>query len=73
MKGLKVWGWMLFAAASGFFWTGIINGNFNGHGIHRMNNGALMLAILSTVCFLLAVTVWVIANALQEIQRNNPQ
>lgn len=68
MKGLKIWGWILFAASSILFWTGVLNGDFTGRGIYKMNNGALVLFILSTVCFLLAITVGMIVRAIQENQ-----
>lgn len=68
MKGLKIWGWILFAVSNALFWTGMLNGDFTGHGIYRMNNGALVLFILSTVCFILSITVWIIVRAIQENQ-----
>ena len=70
MKALKIWGWILFASSNVLFWTGMLNGDFTGHGIYKMNNGALVLFILSTVCFILAITVWVIAHAIKESRRN---
>ena len=68
MKGLKIWGWILFTLSTVLFWTGVLNGDFSGHGIYKMNNGALALFILSTVCFILAITVWVMIRAIQESQ-----
>lgn len=71
MRGLKIWGWVLFAGSAILFWAGVISGEFNGHGINKMSNAALMLTILSLVCLLLAITVWVIAHALREGQANS--
>ena len=70
MKTLKIWGWILFAISNVLLWTGVLNGDFTGHGIYKMNNGALVLFILSTVCFILSITVWAIIRAIKENQAN---
>jgi len=70
MKVLKIWGWLLFVASvilSGYGW---ISGAFNGHGIASMDNVPLVLTIVSMVCLLLAITVWVISYAMKQSQAN---
>lgn len=70
MKALKIWGYLLFAASvilSGYGW---ISGEFNGHGIANMDNVPLVLTIVSIVCLLLAITVWVISYAMKQSQAN---
>ena len=68
MKGLKIWGWILFTISMALYFYGFISGDFTGHGIYKMNNMALLLVILSTVSFLLAITVWAVVRALNEKQ-----
>lgn len=70
MKALKIWGWLLFAASvmlSGYGW---ISGEFNGHGIASMDNIPLVLTIVSIVCLLLAVTVFVVSYAIKQSHTN---
>lgn len=71
MKALKLWGWLLLASAAALHGYGWVSGTFNGHGIARMDPLALALTVLSVVCALLAVTVWVTAAALREMQAAN--
>lgn len=66
MKALKIWGWLLFISSTILFWTGMLNGDFTGRGIYKMNNGALVLFILSIGCFVLSITVWAIVRAINE-------
>lgn len=68
MKGLRIWGWMMFFAPLLLGFYGVLSGDFTGHGIYKMNNMALLLVILSIVCFLLAITVWTVVRALNEKQ-----
>lgn len=68
MKALKIWGWLLFASSVILFLYGWISGEFNGHGIAKMDNAALMLTIFSGVSFLLAITVGTVILALKEKQ-----
>lgn len=68
MKALKIWGWLLFAM-SGILWGyGWISGEFNGHGIAKMDNVALVLTIISIVCLLLAITVLIVTKAIKQSQ-----
>ena len=71
MKALKIWGWLLLASAAALYGYGWVSGVFNGHGIARMDPLALALTVLSVVCARLAVTVWVTAAALREMQTAN--
>lgn len=66
MKALNAWGWVLLASSILLFCGGMISGEFNGHGIGRMSNFALILTLLAMICLLLAVTVWLIARAIKE-------
>ena len=70
MKALKIWGWLLFAAAVVLWGYGCISGEFSGHGITSMDNVPLVLTIVSIVCLLLAITVLVISYAIKQSQAN---
>ncbi len=70
MKALKIWGWLLFATSVILYGYGWISGEFNGHGITNMDNVPLVLTIVSIVCLLLAITVWVISYAMKQSQTN---
>jgi hypothetical protein len=63
MKGLKVWGWILFATSFVIFWGCIIFLPIN---INRLNAGEVMLLVISLVCFLLSITVWAVVRAINE-------
>ena len=66
MKALKIWGWLLVVISivlSGYGW---ISGEFNGHGIASSDNVDLMLTICSIICALLAITVFVIVQAIKQ-------
>ena len=67
MKGLKVWGWILFATSFVIFWGCIIFLPIN---INRLYAGEVMLLVISLVCFLLSITVWTIIRALKEIEHS---
>lgn len=66
MKVLKIWGWILLAAAAVLWGCGWISGEFSGHGIAGMDNVDLLLTICAFVCILLATTVLVIVQALKQ-------
>ena len=70
MKVLKIWGWLLFATAVALSSYGWISGEFCGHGIASMDNVDLMLTICSIVCALLAITVLVVVQALNQSKSN---
>ena len=70
MKALKIWGWLLLVASALLSGYGWISGEFNGHGIANMDNVPLVLTIVSIVCLLLAITVWVISYAMKQSQVN---
>lgn len=62
MEMLKLWRWVLFIAAGGlWFYTWLYYPD-----IPNMNNAELILIILSIVCLLLAVTVWLIDWVLKQ-------
>lgn len=63
MKGLKVWGWILFATSFVIFWGCIIFLPIN---INRLNAGEVMLLVISLVCFLLSITVWAVVRAINK-------
>lgn len=63
MKGLKVWGWILFATSFVIFWGCIIFLPIN---INRLNADEVMLLVISLVCFLLSITVWAVVRAINE-------
>jgi len=65
MKALKIWAWLLLAAAAALFAYGWLSGEFSGHGIADMDNAALLLSVFSAVCALLAITVFLIAWAVE--------
>ena len=60
MKGLKAWGWILFAASFVIFWMCIL----------FVPSGGLLLMI-SFMCFILSITVWAIVRAINEIRSSN--
>lgn len=68
MKVLKIWGWLLFALSAILWGYGWISGEFNGHGITKMDNVALILTIVSIVCLLLAITVLTVTQAIKQSQ-----
>ncbi len=68
MKALKIWGWLLFAISAILWGYGWISGEFSGHGIAKMDNVALVLTIVSIVCFLLAITVLTVTQAIKQSQ-----
>lgn len=70
MKVLKIWGWLLLAASAFLCGYGWISGEFNGHGIEKMDSVQLFLSIVSLVCLLLAITVLVIVQAIKQSQEN---
>ena len=71
MKALKIWGWLLFAAAVALLGYGWISGEFSGHGIASMDNVDLILTICSIVCILLEITVFVVAQAIKQSKSDN--
>lgn len=60
MKGLKAWGWILFAASVVIFWMCVL----------FVPGGGLLLMI-SFMCFILSITVWAIVRAINEIRSSN--
>ena len=68
MKVLKIWGWLLFAMSAILWGYGWISGEFNGHGITKMDNVALILTIVSIVCLLLAITILIVTKAIKQSQ-----
>lgn len=66
MKALRIWGWLLFVASIFLWLYGWMSGEYNGHGIAKMDKVALMITVFSGVCFLLAITVGFITLALKE-------
>lgn len=66
MKALKFWGWLLFAASVVLCGYGWVSGEFNGRGIASMDNVSLVLTIVSVVCMLLAITVFVVTYAIKQ-------
>ncbi len=63
MKGLKVWGWILFVTSFVIFWGSIIFLPIN---MNKLNAGEVMLLIISLVCFLQSITVWAVVHAINE-------
>ena len=63
MKGLKTWGWILFATSFVIFWSCILFLPIN---MNSLKAGEMLLLLISIVCFLLAITVWVVARAINE-------
>ena len=68
MKALKIWGWLLLLSSAALWGYGWISGEYNGHGIARMDTVPLVLTIISIVCLLLAVTVLVVVQAIKQSQ-----
>ena len=66
MNALKFWGWLLFAASVILYGYGWVSGEFSGHGIASMDNVSLVLTIVSVVCMLLAITVFVVTYAIKQ-------
>ena len=66
MKALKFWGWLLFAASVVLYGYGWVSSEFNGRGIASMDNVSLVLTIVSVVCMLLAITVFVVTYAIKQ-------
>jgi len=54
MKGLKAWGWILFATSLIIFWSCALFG------------GAKLLLLISFMCFILSITVWSVVRAINE-------
>lgn len=65
MKGLKTWGWILCATSFVIFWSCVLFVPMN---MNRLNGGAALLLMISFVCFVLSITVWVIVRAMNEIR-----
>lgn len=63
MKGLKIWGWILFATSFVIFWSCILFVPMN---MNRLNVGEALLLMISFVCFVLSITVWAIVRAINE-------
>ena len=63
MKGLKVWGWILFATSLVIFWCCVLFVPMN---MNRLNAGEALLLMISFVCFVLSITVWAIVRAINE-------
>ena len=63
MKGLKIWGWILFATSFVIFWGCILFVTMN---MNRLNGGEALLLMISFVCFILSITVWAIVRAINE-------
>lgn len=67
MKGLKAWGWVLFATSFVVFWCTII--------FIPLNNAAgVILLAISLICFLLFITVRTVVRAINEslsVHQNN--
>ena len=68
MKALKIWGWFMLASSVILCLYGWISGLYNGHGIVKMDNVALLITIISLVCLLIAITVFVVSGAIKHIQ-----
>lgn len=66
MKALKFWGWLLFASSVVLYGYGWVSGEFNGRGIASMDNVPLVLTVVSIVCLLLAITVFVVTYAIKQ-------
>lgn len=67
MKGLKVWGWILFITSFIIFWSCILFVPMN---MNRLNAGQALLLMISFVCFILSITVWAIVRAINESRMN---
>lgn len=63
MKGLKIWGWILFATSFVIFWSCVLFVSMN---MNRLNGGQVSLLVISFVCFLLSITIWAIVRAINE-------
>ena len=63
MKGLKIWGWILFVTSFVIFWSCILFAPIN---MNRLNAGEVLLLVISIVCFILSITVWAIVRAINE-------
>ena len=63
MKGLKTWGWILFATSFVIFWSCALFVPMN---MNRLNGGQALLLMISFVCFILSITVWTIVRAINE-------
>lgn len=59
MKGLKAWGWILFAASLVIFWICVL---------FVPGGGQALLLMISFMCFILSITVWAIVRAIYEIR-----
>ena len=59
MKGLKIWGWILFAASFIIFWSCIL---------FVPGGGQALLLMISFICFILSITVGAIVRAINEIR-----
>lgn len=63
MKGLKIWGWILFATSFIIFWSCVLFVPMN---LNRLNAGEVLLLVISFVCFILSITVWAVVRAINE-------
>lgn len=71
MKALKCWGWILFVISIICFLIGFVGGEFNKiGGLYGSSMEAMMLTVFQVVCFLLAVTIWLVVYALKEKQES---
>ena len=68
MKALKIWGWILFASAVVLHLVGLFSGEYNRYGWYGTSTTAMMLTIFSVVSLLLAITVFVIVQAIKQSQ-----
>ena len=66
MKGLKAWGWLLFATSFVIFWSCVLLVPMN---MNRMSGGEALLLMISFVCFVLSITVWAIVRAINETEQ----
>ena len=66
MNTLKYWGWALLASSACLWFYTWLEGPPDGPDLLTMNNIELIAIILSIVCLLLSITMWVIYNALKQ-------
>ena len=65
MKGLKTWGWILFATSFVIFWSCVLFVPMN---LNKLNGGAALLLMISFMCFVLSITVRAIVRAINEVR-----
>ena len=66
MNTLKYWGWALLASSACLWFYAWLEGPPDGPDLLTMSNIELTAIILSIVCLLLSITMWVIYNALKQ-------